>query len=89
MGCALGWLSNLWTLSVTDKDGEDVRRLREQRLGDKVIKRVNKFVANAFSGFMAQCAMGTPTGTSNRTWRGNCCQAQVRSVPGLVQFTAL
>ena len=37
----------LWSLSVIDKDGEDVRKLREQRLGDRVIKRVNKFVANA------------------------------------------
>ena len=27
-------------------------------------------------------------GTSNRTWKGTCCQAQVRSGPGLVQFTA-
>ena len=33
-------------LGVIDKDGEDVRRLRVQRLGDRVINRVNKFVAN-------------------------------------------
>ena len=25
-------------------------------------------------------------GTSNRTWKGTCCQAQVRSGPGLVQL---
>ena len=57
MGGALGWLSTLWSLGVTDKDGEDVRKLREQRLGDRVIKRVNKFVANVCLGLMAQCAM--------------------------------
>ena len=57
MGGSLGWLSTLWSLSVIDKDGENVLRLREQRLGDRVIKRVNKFVANAFLGFLAQCAM--------------------------------
>ena len=45
------------SLGVTDKDGEDVRKLREQRLGDRVIKRVNKCIANAFLGFLAQCAM--------------------------------
>ena len=56
MGGAPGWFSNLWSLGVIDKDGEDVRKLREQRLGDRVIKIVNKFVANAFLGFMAQCA---------------------------------
>ena len=38
-------LSNLWSLSVIDKDGEDVRKLREQRLGDRGIKRVNKCIA--------------------------------------------
>ena len=57
MGGTLGWLSTLWSLSIIDKDGEDVRKLREQRLGDRVIKRVNKFVANAFLGLLAQCAM--------------------------------
>ena len=57
MGSAPGWLSTLWSLSVPDKDGEDLRKLREQRLGDRVIKRVNIFVANTFLGFMAQCAM--------------------------------
>ena len=57
MGGTQGWLSTLWSLSVIDKDGEDVRKLREQRLGDRVIKRVNKFVANASLGFMAQCAL--------------------------------
>ena len=57
MGGSLGWLSTLWSLSVIDKDGEDVRRLREQRLGDRVIKSVNKFLANDFLGFLAQCAM--------------------------------
>ena len=57
MGDALGWLGTLLSLSVIDKDGEDVKRLLEQRLGDRVIKRVNKFVANAFLGLMAQCAM--------------------------------
>ena len=46
MGGALGWFSTLWSLGAIDKDGEDVRRLREQRLGDRVINRVNKFVAN-------------------------------------------
>ena len=46
MGGAPGWFSTLWSLGVIDKDGEDVRRLREQRLGDRVINRVNKFVAN-------------------------------------------
>ena len=56
MGCTQGWLSTLWSLSVRDKDGEDVRKLREQRLGDRVIKRVNKCIANAFLGFLAQCA---------------------------------
>ena len=56
---ALGWLGTMWSLSVIDKDGEDVKRLREQRLGDRVIKRVNKFVANAFLGFFAQCALLT------------------------------
>ena len=30
--------------------------------------------------------MGTSEGTSNRTWKGTCCQAQVRSSPGLVQY---
>ena len=55
--CALGWLGTMWSLSVIDKYGEDVKRLREQRLGDRVIKRVNKFVANAFLGFLAQCAL--------------------------------
>ena len=44
-------------MSVIDKDGRDVKRLREQRLGDRVIKRVNKFLANAFLGFLAQCAL--------------------------------
>ena len=53
----MGWLSTMGSLSVIDKDGEDVKRLREQRLGDRVIKRVNKFVANAFLGFLAQCAL--------------------------------
>ena len=57
MGGTQGWLSTLWSLSVIDKDGEDVRKLREQRLGDRVIKRVNKCIANAFLGFLAQCAM--------------------------------
>ena len=57
MGGTQGWLSTLWSLSVIDKDGEDVRKLREQRLGDRVIKRVNKFVANVCLGLMAQCAM--------------------------------
>ena len=57
MGGTQGWLSTLWSLSVIDKDGEDVRKLREQRLGDRVIKRVNKFVANVWLGLMAQCAM--------------------------------
>ena len=57
MGGTLGWLSTLWSLGVTDKDGEDVRKLREQRLGDRVIKRVNKCIANAFLGFLAQCAL--------------------------------
>ena len=33
-------------------------------------------------------ADGTSEGTSNRTWKGTCCQAQVRSGPGLVQVTA-
>ena len=56
---ALGWLGTLWSLSVIDKDGEDVKRLRELRLGDRVIKRVNKFVANAFLGFLTQCALCT------------------------------
>ena len=60
MGGTQGWLSTLWSLSVIDKDGEDVRRLREQRLGDRVIKRVNKFLVNAFLGFLAQCAMLSP-----------------------------
>ena len=59
MGGALGWLGTIWSLSVIDKDGEDVRKLMEQRLGDRVIKRVNKFVANAFLGFLAQCALET------------------------------
>ena len=63
MGGPLGWLSTLWSLGVIDKDGEDVRKLREQRLGDRVIKRVNKFVANAFLGFLAQCAMRSVTNT--------------------------
>ena len=58
MGGTQGWLSTLWSLSVIDKDGEDVRKLREQRLGDRVIKRVNKCIANAFLGFLAQCALG-------------------------------
>ena len=53
MGGAPGWFSTLRSLGVIDKDGEDVRKLREQRLGD----RVNKFVANAFLGFLAQCAV--------------------------------
>ena len=44
MGGTQGWLSTLWSLSVIDKDGEDVRKLREQRLGDRVIKRVNKWL---------------------------------------------
>ena len=57
MGGTQGWLSTLWSLSVIDKDGEDVRKLREQRLVDRVIKRVNKCIANAFLGFLAQCAM--------------------------------
>ena len=57
MGGTQGWLSTLWSLSVIDKDGEDVRKLREQRLGDSVIKRVNKFIANAFLGFLAQCVL--------------------------------
>ena len=57
MGSSLGWLSTLWSLSVIDKDGEDVRKLREQRLGDRVIKRVNKCIANAFLGILAQCAL--------------------------------
>ena len=57
MGGTQGWLSTLWSLSVIDKDGEDVRKLREQRLGDRVIKRVNKCIANAFLGFLAQCAL--------------------------------
>ena len=57
MGGTQGWLSTLWSLSVIDKDGEDVRKLREQRLGDRVIKRVNKFVANVWLGLMAQCAL--------------------------------
>ena len=31
-------ISNVhWSLGVIDKDGEDVRRLREERLGDRVI----------------------------------------------------
>ena len=55
MGGIQGWLSTLWSLSVIDNDGEDVRKLREQRLGDRVIKRVNKFVANVWLGLMAQC----------------------------------
>ena len=46
MGGAQGWFSTLGSLGVIDKDGEDVRRLREQRLGDRVINRVNKFIAN-------------------------------------------
>ena len=54
MGCTQSWLSTQWSLSVIDKDGEDVRK---QRLGDRVIKRVNKCIANAFLGFLAQCAM--------------------------------
>ena len=47
------------SLGVTDKDGEDVRKLREQRLGDRVIKRVNKCIANAFLGFWpnVQCRL--------------------------------
>mgnify|MGYP003330893793 CR=1 FL=1 len=53
----LNWLSTLWSLGVIDKDGEDVRKLREQILGDRVIKRVIKFVVNAFLGFLAQCAL--------------------------------
>ena len=57
MGGTQGWLRTLWSLSVIDKDGEDVRKLREQRLGDRVIKRVNKCIANAFLGFLAQCAL--------------------------------
>ena len=57
MGGTQGWLCTLWSLSVIDKDGEDVRKLRKQRLGDRVIKRVNKCIANAFLGFLAQCAM--------------------------------
>ena len=57
MGGALGWLGTMWSLSVIDKDGEDVKRIREQRLGDRVIKKVNKFVANAILGFLAQCAL--------------------------------
>ena len=57
MGGTQGWLSTLWSLRVIDKNWEDVRKLREQRLGDRVIKRVNKFVANAFLGFLAQCAL--------------------------------
>ena len=57
MGDALGWLGTMLSLSVIDKNGEDVKRLREQRLGGRVIKRVNKFVANAFLGFLAQCAL--------------------------------
>ena len=60
MGGTQGWLSTLWSLRVIDKDGEDVRKLREQRLGDRVIKRVNKCIANAFLGFLAQCAMLPP-----------------------------
>ena len=67
MGGALVWLSTLWSLGVTDKDGEDVRRLREQRLGDRVINRVNKFMTNVAQGILAQCAMlarwaGVPPG---------------------------
>ena len=52
----MGWIGTMWSLSVIDKNGEDVKS-REQRLGDRVIKRVNKFVANAFLGFLAQCAL--------------------------------
>ena len=48
MGGAFGWLGTMLSMSVIGKDGEDVKRLREQRLGDRVSKRVNKFVANAF-----------------------------------------
>ena len=29
----------------------------------------------------------TSEGTSNRTWKGTCCQAQVRFGPGLVQYS--
>ena len=29
---------------------------------------------------------GDLRGASNRTWKGTCCQAQVRSGPGLVQY---
>ena len=57
MGGTQGWLSTLWSLSVIDKEGEDVRKLREQRLGDRVIKIVNKCTANSLLGFLAQCAM--------------------------------
>ena len=53
----MGWLGTMLSLSVIDKNGEDVKRLWEERLGDRVIKRVNKFVANAFLGFLAQCAL--------------------------------
>ena len=66
MGGTQGWLSTLWSLSVIDKDGEDVRKLREQRLGDRVIKRVNKFVANASLGFMAQCALHSGQSQASR-----------------------
>ena len=38
MGGTQGWLSTLWSLSVIDKDGEDVRKLREQRLGTESSK---------------------------------------------------
>ena len=57
------------SLGVTDKDGEDVRKLREQRLGDRVIKRVNKCIANAFLGFLAQCAL--PCASFGKSRNGN------------------
>ena len=49
-----------------------------------------------FEGYFKRSSRGclrgtwrdTPKGTSNSTWKGTCCQAQVRSGLGLVQVTA-
>ena len=35
-----------------------------------------------FKGSSRGCLKGTSKGTSNRTWKGTCCQAQVKYGPG-------
>ena len=37
MGSTPDWFSILWSLGVIDKVGEEGRKLREQRLRDRVI----------------------------------------------------